>query len=264
VALDLDYLEKECDRIWPGIAAVVPSVMTEDGNGGGDQESVRFDRAGLAALHPAMQRQLLRKGLVQLLGDTRRLEESHLASITMILQQDRSGFRLDLPRGLWLHVTYDAVELSRSAILPCPLPAIEGQHRVELPNPAETSVENYIETRVGNWRIRAGIVPDFCPGRQLRHDSLTAFFDAESMKNGVWVRTRKPGDRFQPLGMNMEKKLQDFFTDSKVPGYWRDRVPLLMSGQDIAWVVGHRIADWARVKIAPATDSPVLKVEFSR
>jgi hypothetical protein len=50
-----------------------------------------------------------------------------------------------------------------------------------------------------------------------------------------------------------EKKLQDFFTDAKTPRSWRSRVPLLVAEGGIAWVVGYRIADWAKAPDAPAT-----------
>jgi tRNA(Ile)-lysidine synthase len=178
----------------------------------------------------------------------------------MILQQRKSGFRVGLPRGLWLHVTYDAIILSECARLPCPLPAIEGQHGIEFPSQLETATE----TRVGNWRIKAELITEYHPQDPMRQDGLTAYFDAASLKKGIWVRTRQPGDRFQPLGMNVEKRLQNFFIDSKVPGDWRDRVPLLMSGQHIAWVVGHRIAEWAKVEAGAATGFSVLRVEFTR
>ena len=59
------------------------------------------------------------------------------------------------------------------------------------------------------------------------------------------MRTRRPGDRFQPSGMTGTKKLQDFFTDAKVPRALRDSVPLLVCERGIAWVVGHRVAGWA-------------------
>ncbi len=43
--------------------------------------------------------------------------------------------------------------------------------------------------------------------------------------------------------MSDGKKLQDFFVDEKVPKFERDSVPLLVSAGEIAWVIGHRIAD---------------------
>ena len=106
------------------------------------------------------------------------------------------------------------------------------------------------ETRVGAWTVstavvdRAGLAG---PGRES-HQSYQAVLDAESMEGPIRVRTRRPGDRFQPLGMSQPKKLQDFMVDSKVPRAWRDRVPLVVTPGGIAWVVGWRPAEWARTR----------------
>ena len=50
-----------------------------------------------------------------------------------------------------------------------------------------------------------------------------------------------------PLGMAGTVKLQDFFVDRKVPEPARDHVPLLVSGGEMAWVVGWRIAHPFRI-----------------
>lgn len=47
-----------------------------------------------------------------------------------------------------------------------------------------------------------------------------------------------PGDRMRPEGLGGSKKLQDIFTDSKVPSSVRHRVPVVCIGDDIAWVPG--------------------------
>ena len=90
----------------------------------------------------------------------------------------------------------------------------------------------------------------------------SAWLDRESLVGALSLRTRRPGDRFQPLGMSREKKLQDFFTDAKVPRIWRDRVPLLVSERGIAWVAGHRIADWAAIKTEEVASRPIVWVEM--
>ena len=77
-------------------------------------------------------------------------------------------------------------------------------------------------------------------GRQHR----TEQFDANALGDRLTLRTWQPGDRFQPLGMKGEKKLQDFFVDEKIPRQERSQVLLLCAADDrIAWVVGYRIAD---------------------
>jgi tRNA(Ile)-lysidine synthase len=62
------------------------------------------------------------------------------------------------------------------------------------------------------------------------------------------VRSRRPGDRFHPLGAPGPRKLQDFFVDRKVARAQRDTVPLVVDGQDrIVWVVGQSVAEDFRV-----------------
>ena len=66
--------------------------------------------------------------------------------------------------------------------------------------------------------------------------------------SGRWPCEPASGaNRFQPLGMSGRKKLKDFMIDEKVPGSMRDGVPLIVTSRGIAWVVGWRIAEWAKV-----------------
>jgi tRNA(Ile)-lysidine synthase len=59
------------------------------------------------------------------------------------------------------------------------------------------------------------------------------------------------------LGVKGTQKLKDFFIDHKVPKFERPSIPLLISKERIAWVVGYRIDE--RVKITEMTKR-VLKV----
>ena len=65
---------------------------------------------------------------------------------------------------------------------------------------------------------------------------------------GVSVRNRRPGDRFQPVGVPGGKKLQDYFVDRKVARARRDMVPLIVDAEDrIVWVAGYGIDEAFRV-----------------
>ena len=75
-----------------------------------------------------------------------------------------------------------------------------------------------------------------------------AHLDYNKLAEEIRLRTRRPGDRFAPLGMGgKEQKLQDFFVQRRVPRGYRDFVPLLVSGGKIAWVAGMRIGEEFRV-----------------
>jgi tRNA(Ile)-lysidine synthase len=69
------------------------------------------------------------------------------------------------------------------------------------------------------------------------------------MYGGEWrVRNRRPGDRFHPVGLGGQKKLQDFFVDRKVPRLRRDHVPLVVDQRDrIVWVAGFGVDEAFRV-----------------
>ena len=58
----------------------------------------------------------------------------------------------------------------------------------------------------------------------------------------VTVRVAKPGDRMDPYGMEGSKKLQDIFTDLKIPKAQRDQWPVVECGEEIIWMPGYRIA----------------------
>ncbi len=60
------------------------------------------------------------------------------------------------------------------------------------------------------------------------------------------VRTPQPGDRMNPFGMEGSKKLQDIFTDLKIPKRQRATWPVVECGGEIVWLPGYRIArGWA-------------------
>lgn len=61
------------------------------------------------------------------------------------------------------------------------------------------------------------------------------------------IRNRRDGDRFQPLGMQREKKLKDFLIDRKIAAEIRDRLPLLVWRGTIACIGGVEISEAFKV-----------------
>ncbi len=78
------------------------------------------------------------------------------------------------------------------------------------------------------------------------------FFDADKVGGSVVMRHWRPGDRFQPIGMKAAVKLQDWFTNQKIPAARRRRLTLATTAQgEIFWVEGLRIGE--RFKITTNT-----------
>ena len=74
-----------------------------------------------------------------------------------------------------------------------------------------------------------------------------AFLDYAKIKSPLKIRNWKKGDKFYPLGMNGEKKLQDFFIDCKIPIHMRKLIPIFVDSEKIIWVGKYRIDDRVRI-----------------
>jgi tRNA(Ile)-lysidine synthase len=70
-----------------------------------------------------------------------------------------------------------------------------------------------------------------------------ACLDADKLQYPLVLRRWQKGDWFIPYGMKGRKKLSDFFADKKLSIIDKEQVWLLTSGDDIVWVVGHRVDD---------------------
>ena len=94
-------------------------------------------------------------------------------------------------------------------------------------------------------RIRASIGPGIVKAQSMAIGALPA---RASLSLRAWRKRRllarawKPGDRMRPLGMQGTKKLQDIFSDGKVPPTLRHRVPIIECQGEIVWIPGYRIA----------------------
>ena len=68
-----------------------------------------------------------------------------------------------------------------------------------------------------------------------------ACLDADKLQYPLILRRWQQGDWFIPFGMKGRKKLSDFFVDKKFTMNDKEQLWLLTSGDDIVWVVGHRV-----------------------
>ncbi len=87
-------------------------------------------------------------------------------------------------------------------------------------------------------------------------DPAFASFDKSKLEFPLTIRKWKQGDFFYPLGMKNRKKLSDFFIDEKISIIEKQKIHVLTSGNDIAWIIGYRIDD--RYKITGRTKSVLL------
>ena len=195
--------------------------------------ALRISRRRLAGLPIGLQPSIVRAAIERLLGTTRSFSERHVIAVVRAAA-GRTGTTLDLPRGLRVEVQRDALVLRIG-----PRPASSPTRRVRLAVPGTA--------RFGPWSVRAELLK--APPTRLAalNGAPTALLDADALGSALWLRARRPGDRYQPLGLSRAKKLQDVLVDAHVPHSERDALPLVCAGRGIAWVAGQPPAEWAKI-----------------
>jgi tRNA(Ile)-lysidine synthase len=201
-------------------------------------DHLSLDAAALGSMPVALRRRVVRFAFGIARGHLRGLGLRHVEQALELTRRSGPG-GADLPGGLRLRRTADRLEIRASGTRPTPAPCREAL----CPVPGAVSVPDL------GLRLKARLVeasehlPEPGPDRAL--------LDADQVETPLLVRPRRPGDRFVPLGGPGTRRLKSFLIDRKVPLDARGRIPLVVSGERIAWVVGHRIDD--RFKITPRT-----------
>ncbi len=231
------HLDREAGEAWNDMARHELGVVT-------------LPKASLAVMDPAVRAHLLRRAVLEAKGDLDRLDQGHVEQMAQLVSGP-AGRSLDLPGGLLFSVDYEDITFAVGGTVRVPT-TIDGYHDITVPG----------ETLVEPWNISARVMnrieSERATGKSAR-DANIEYLSFAAIRD-IQVRSRRAGDRFQPLGLSGHKKLQDFMVDSRVPREMRDATPLVVAGGRIAWVVGWRIAEWARVT---EDDDTVLELEFS-
>jgi tRNA(Ile)-lysidine synthase len=88
--------------------------------------------------------------------------------------------------------------------------------------------------------------------KRSRGETGCEFFDGDKVGSQITLRHWRPGDVFQPIGLKSPVKLQDLFTNAKIPRAWRHELIVAeAAGGEIFWVKGLRISE--NFKLTPET-----------
>ena len=220
------------------VLSSTPPEMIPAAGGVTPVRKVSVDAAALSALHPALAARVAREALEELAGE-RFIGADHLQRFLEFASAGAQGTALSLPGQQ----------------------AVRDGNRVILgPEPPRG-----VEQRANSFQFSLSIPGELVLTPQGFHLQAAWGDPVEGLKPqgtftcsvaGVrlplWVRSRKPGDRFQPPGMGgKSRKLQDYLVDRKVARADRDRLPLVVDGDDrIVWIVGHAVAHDFRVTAA--------------
>jgi len=236
-----DLAGEDADFIDEQAAAICSVAVTGEGG------LTCLDSGKLRGLPLALQRRVFRIMLEQVYGSLKNLEAAHIDALVRLLFSD-TGRSVHLPGGTIVANERNRMVMSAPGSTACPWPVLDRDYTLNIPG----------ETTLPGWRVSATIMRE----NFFKDDDIfSASFDLARVGSQLTVRGRRVGDRFHPLGMSHNRKLQDFMVDSAIPRSWRGSVPIVCSPGQVVWVVGWRIDD--RVKVTTGTQG-VLRLEFHR
>jgi tRNA(Ile)-lysidine synthase len=237
-------LREENDCLEKGAEEAYQKIVQEE------KDTLSFRFSSYQSLHPAIQRRVLRKMCEKIYSSRMNMESTEGIKIDRLYKKLFSvhpSFILELPQGGSLEKRYDLVTMKKERVKPV-LP-----FEVELISPGRTYIEE-----IG----QEVVIEEISKNDKIENSyrlSNRVFLDFQSLQFPLRIRNFRPGDRFKPLGVKGTQKLKEFFIDHKIPRFERTRIPLLISGEMIVWVIGYRIDE--RVKVTEKTQR-VLKVEL--
>jgi len=200
----------------------------------GKNGTVVLDNNMLRALSAPLCRRVLRLAWNEVTGKTKELSYHHVEKLMELLHKKAGGRVMILPRGIRALKTNNVLQFFREAE---PVPVLP--YRRPLIVPGVTYVPEI------DLCIQAEIIDikDAPPFSEISPNE--ALLDYNLIKYPLYVRRRLEGDVFSPFGLGGTLKLKKFLIDSKIARYKRDRIPLVVSGDDIVWVGGLRLSrDW--------------------
>ena len=117
----------------------------------------------------------------------------------------------------------------------------------------ESRTHRILKDRNSLIRQEKGSQPEQMEIIQEEVDSITetgpdiAYFDKDKLRLPITYRIAREGDWFIPFGMKGKKLISDYLTDIKATRFQKEHQLLVLCGEDIIWVVGHRSDNRYRV-----------------
>jgi len=232
LAADRCVLDELTQKIWL-------DLLEESGMGfvGINLQSFKQQSLGI-------QRRLIRKALTQLRPGARDFDFPMVKQVVDFAAQPTNTGQINIGVGLRAFIEQGKLFIAAwEADLPTAhWPHIIGCHSLNIPG--ELELEN-------GWILKTEISKDVESAKreaQENCDPYRAWLDLGERQPLLNLRTRLPGDRFQPLGMGGKSmKISNFMINQKIPQRSRAAWPLVCVGDEIIWVPGYRLAHPFRV-----------------
>lgn len=216
-----------------------------------DGEEVWLNLDILKGYHIALMRRIIRNAVKAVKGNLKGVESKHMESAVELILKGNTGSVLCLTDNIRMEKSYNILK-----VYSCK--TVEAAHyfeiRLVIPGLTNISVpDSYVEASILEK------TDDWIALLKNNQKSFVQFFDYEKLKTGIYIRYRNDGDIFKPFKSKGTKKLKEYFIDNKIPRDSRDKIPLISSGSEIVWIIGHKMSD--KFKVTENTKY-ILKLEY--
>ncbi len=247
-----DVIRDENDYISRAAKVHVARWRGDDGS----KQPFQVPVTELRGLHPALQRRVILDIARSASAAESSIGFDHVQAVLELAAGTKSGGCLDLPGGLLIKRKHGVIEFRQD----------EKPDRRHRGGRAPKAMEEAFSLDVAI----PGTVRITCLGMSIRFRELKrvptilatdgrAYLDRDRIAFPLVVRSMKPGDRIQPLGMKGTRKLKSVFIDEKISRELRGAIPILADALSVLWVPGVRLSE--RVRIGEATKR-VLSAEI--
>jgi len=202
--------------------------------------------------HEAIQRRIMKHLLEERSPNSKGIGFTHIKTALGLVRSDRPGAYVNLPYNIEVRREYDVLVISRRKI---------GEEEIlnkrcidlyyEVTPPGTLKMVELGKTMI--FELIEGPIDMRSTVREC------VFMDYDRISLPLVIRTVRPGDRIQLLGMKGMKKIKSVLIDEKIPLRHRKEIPLVLDQEAVLWIAGLRLSE--RVKITEKTRQ-ILKVKF--
>ncbi|MBC8548520.1 MAG: tRNA lysidine(34) synthetase TilS [Candidatus Brocadiales bacterium] len=253
-----DYLEAKANVLFEEVLinkeAKTDALASVDKSVAKPVDTIALDVNKLKESPQILQQVIIKEAIVRLDIPLKKLSNRNYKDILNTLNSRKTAVNNSVKEYLNVRTEGNELHLSKNRYCEEETPVLS---ETEIKVPGETElVDMNCRVKTEIREIEDGFLEEFKQNKTSDEEAVD--FDKVSMP--LTVRTRKPGDRFWPLGAQGVKKIKDFFIDNKVPVMERDTVPIITMNSQPIWLVGFRIDDRIRVS-GETTNILVMKFE---
>lgn len=219
---EASFWEEQIEHVWS-------QCMQDDGIG-----TTQWAGQDLSRYHVALQRRVIHRWLETSMGHQNRFDFKDVERIRAAMSKQDGCMEIHLSGTALVAQEYGVFRVKASASHPYYLSL----------RPQGETVFSDIGITV---RISDAAPPSTFPKDSIGRLPITGYLSADLAGAPLSIRNVRLGDRMRPAGLNGSKKVQDIFTDAKVPVSVRAWWPFFVVDDEIVWIPGYRTSRDAAV-----------------